>query len=232
MFNRTGHETPSEHPDKTIRQKLEELEHENRTLVAQKNSLEEEKWALKTRMQQGGKELQDANAQIRRITEQNSKYRSIFLKNSSADTDFPDDRVRDLFVELRDIIQRIVHRHYSTQGYMKVVKIHNPLAERQTDFRDELNRLGTESLQRFYMRSKMFEMVKDEILCGYTFGADKHEESFGDFENALVKSKKGTVYFLHSPPVSQQKVDMPSSFSVKLGRMAQSDDRMRGSSGR
>lgn len=181
MSNDISQERQAEDLTGKIREKIEELTMEKDTLIAQKGSLENEKREL--------------NARVRKISEQNTKYRSIILQNSSSDdTEFPDDKVRDQFTDLRDIIQRTAHKHYTTTGPMKLDKPNYPLTAEQKTFRHELKKLGGfESLQTFCFRGKIFELLNEWVISERTFGTKHHDDNLGAFEKALAKSKKGSV---------------------------------------
>jgi hypothetical protein len=186
-------ENANGNPVDEVQQRLEGLRLENETLMAKKNSLEEGQRALTeqlARCRQQGLELQDANAQIQKLREQSSKYRSIITKSGNDNTELSDEKAQTILVELRDLIQRIVHRHYSAQGQMRVVKVNNRLAEDQLKFRDELNRLASESLQRFHMRAKIFDILDCDLLSIETFGAGEYEENLGRFEMAIAASSR------------------------------------------
>ncbi|KAL9033559.1 MAG: hypothetical protein Q9180_005883 [Flavoplaca navasiana] len=176
-------------PARGVQQKLDALHEEIDVLRVEKKDLEDDLATSRVHLTASQKEATDAKVSNRKLLEQNSRYRSIITKGSSDDMEVPDTKINGLFVELRDLIQRIVHRHYAGQCNPKL-KSYTPWFEEQKRFRDDLKSLGLEALQQFHMRGKIFELVNDGLLSARSFGIGELEEELQDFEKALDKSRK------------------------------------------
>lgn len=189
--NSSRAEALPDHTFDSIRLEIQRLKEKNETLVAEKASLEEEFNRNLTSLTQRGKELQEANQRVRGLQDQSSKYRSIILKIGKDETEIRDDVVHTQFVELRDIIQRIVHSHYSVKD-MKPPKLsHDAIAQEQRQFREALTARSSEALQRFLMRAKIFELLDRWLLSACTFGLKSFEQWLGDFEKAVMSTNRG-----------------------------------------
>ncbi|KAL8995570.1 MAG: hypothetical protein Q9169_004712 [Polycauliona sp. 2 TL-2023] len=160
-----------------------------KTSTAEKKDLEEELSSYKTRLTTARKEATDAKSSNQRLLEQNSKYRNIILKGSNDDMEVHDEKIQRQFVELRDLIQRIVHRHYSVQGHRKLTMHNNPWFEKQKQLREAIKAQSTEPLQRVCMRAKIFEIIDEDLLNARTFGVAELEKGLMKFERALYLSK-------------------------------------------
>ena len=181
-------------PDDTfhsIQQEIQMLKEENETLAAEKASLEEEVNRHLSSLARRGKEVQDANQRIRTLQEQSSKYRSIILKSGKDTTEIRDDVVHTQFIELRDLIQRIVHNHYSARDMRPAKLSQDATAQEQKRFRDALNARSSEALQRYLMRAKIFELLDRWLLSACTFGSEESEQSLQQFEKAVMSTNKG-----------------------------------------
>lgn len=167
------------------------MQEQLQTLSADKKKAEDEIGSYRARLATTRKEATEEKVANRRLLEQSSKYREIILRGSTDDSDVPDDRIHDLFVELRVLIQRIVHRHYAVQGYKKLTIHNNPWFDRQKRFRDDVKGLTSEQMQKFWMRWKIFELVNHGLISGRSFGVSQSEHYLEDFENSLEGSKAG-----------------------------------------
>ncbi|KAL8979282.1 MAG: hypothetical protein Q9205_005343 [Flavoplaca limonia] len=167
-------------------------------LRVEKKDLEDDLATSRVHLAASRKETTDAKVSNRKLLEQNTRYRSIITNSGSDEMEVPDTKIHGQFVELRDLIQRIVHRHYAGQCNRKLDSHHNRWFEGQKRFRDDLKSLGSEALQQFHMRGKIFEFVNDDLLSARSFGIGKLEEELNEFEKALDKSKKDGVLLV--PP--------------------------------
>ena len=161
------------------------------TLSADKKKAEDEIGSYKARLATTRKEATEAKMANQRLLEHNSKYREIILRGSSDEGEIPDDKIHDLFVELRVLIQGIVHRYYAVQGHKKLTSHNNPWFDSQKRFRDMLKGLTSEQMQRFCMRGKIFEMINRYLISAHSFGVSKSEHDLRDFEISLEGSKAG-----------------------------------------
>ncbi|KAI4282669.1 MAG: hypothetical protein L6R38_002759 [Xanthoria sp. 2 TBL-2021] len=182
-----------EDPVGEVERRLSTLGEQLKTLSADKKKVEDDIGSYKARLATTRKEATEAKVAIQRLSEHNSKYREIILRGSSDDREIPDDKIHGQFVELRVLIQRIVHRHYAVQGHKKLTGHNNPWFEGQKKFRDVLKSLASEPLQRFGMRAKIFEFVDRDLISTRSFGVSKSEHSLKDFEEALDCSKAGML---------------------------------------
>ena len=174
-----------------VEQRLSFLEEQLKTLTAEKTRFIDEISSCNNRLARSRKDLSEANATIQRLAEQNSKYRSIILEDSSDDTEVPDEKICRLFVELRYLIQRIVHKHYSGLGHRKLNMNNNPGFEGQQQFRDALEAFPTEPLRKLYLRAKMFDFIDIRLISAPTFGIGAFEKGLMTFERALHSSVAG-----------------------------------------
>ncbi|KAL8671692.1 MAG: hypothetical protein Q9168_003814 [Polycauliona sp. 1 TL-2023] len=179
----------SEDPMGAIAFRVSDLEEQLKQSTAEKRTLEEEVSNYKTRLSTARKETADAKASAQRLSEQSSKYRNIILKGSKDDTEVPDERIHRQFIELRELIQRIVHRYYSAQGHRKLSMHNNPWFDTQKQLREAIKAHSTEPFQRICMRAKIFEMIDDSLLSARTFGVGEFEKGLMKFERALYSSK-------------------------------------------
>ena len=173
-----------------VSDRLADLDEQVRRITADKTRLENE---MGNSLAVASAELKEAKAHNQRLSDRNIQLRSVILKGSSGNTEVPDDKIRNQFVELRDIIQRMVHRHYSALGHIKLKSQNNPRFEEQKRFRNTLKELALEPLQRFCMRAKLFELIDSNLLSARTFGLEKLENRLGDFESNLDSSGKGML---------------------------------------
>ncbi|KAL8946547.1 MAG: hypothetical protein Q9222_007074 [Ikaeria aurantiellina] len=164
------------------------LEEQNGKLSAEKATVDEQLNNTNAQLTTSRRELLEARATVRKLTDNNTKYREIILKGSSDNKEIPDAEIHSRFVGLRDIVQRIIHKHYSAQGQIKLSKTNNPYFEDQKLFREELASLS-EPLQRFAMRAKVFDILDDRLISARTFGIGDYEKSLMRFERALNSSK-------------------------------------------
>lgn len=175
-----------------VEQRFAALGNERDGLAMERQSLEERLSRANIHIavsHETSKELAELKLQIRKLSEQNSKYRSIILQGSIDNTELPDDQIHNRFVELRGDVQRIVHKYYSAQGHVKLSKNNNRHFEEQKRFRDDLTGLQSESLQRYCLRAKLFDLLDEMLLSARSFGVGEWEEALGKFEKALHKSK-------------------------------------------
>ncbi|KAI4247951.1 MAG: hypothetical protein LQ352_006041 [Teloschistes flavicans] len=182
----------TEHPMREVEQRFAALGNERDGLAMERQSLEERLSRANIHIavsHETSKELAELKLQIRKLSEQNSKYRSIILQGSIDNTELPDDQIHNRFVELRGDVQRIVHKYYSAQGHVKLSKNNNRHFEEQKRFRDDLTGLQSESLQRYCLRAKLFDLLDEMLLSARSFGVGEWEEALGKFEKALHKSK-------------------------------------------
>ena len=167
-----------------IRQRLSVLEEERDRLRAERKDLEDERMTARNK-------AIDAQATIKTLLEKNMKYREIFTKSMSDSAELPDEKIHSQFVELRSLIQQIVHKYLSAQRQVPLSKHQNPFFEDQRRFRQDLENCGTAALQIFRMRAKLFELVNDRLLSQSNFGIRDSEESLTVFERALTSAKTG-----------------------------------------
>ena len=167
------------------------MQEQLQTLSVVKKKAEDEVGSYKAHLATTRKEATEAKVANQRLLEHNIKYREIILKGSTDDSETPDDKIHDLFVELRGLIQGIVHRHYVVQGHKKLTSHNNPWFDRQKRFRDNLKGLRSEQMQKFWMRGKIFELINRELLSARSFGVSQSEHYLEDFENSLEGSKAG-----------------------------------------
>ena len=168
--------------------RLADLDEQVRRIKADKTRLENE---MGNSLAVASAELKEAKVHSQRLSDRNAQLRSIILKGSSGNTEVPDDKIRNQFVELREIIQRMVHRHYSAVGHIKLKSQNNTRFEEQKRFRNTLKDLALEPLQRFCMRAKLFELIDNGLLSARSFGLGKLENRLCDFESNLDSSGKG-----------------------------------------
>ncbi|KAL9629411.1 MAG: hypothetical protein Q9204_005288 [Flavoplaca sp. TL-2023a] len=178
-------------PAREVQEKLDALHEEMDVLRVEKKDLEDDLATSSVHLAASRKETTDAKISNRKLLEQNSKYRSIITESGSDDIEVPDTKIHGQFVELRELIQRIVHRHYAGQCNRRLENLHNRWFDGQKRFRDDLKSLGSEALQQFLIRGKIFEFVNDYLLSARSFGIGRLEEELKDFEKALDKSRKG-----------------------------------------
>lgn len=101
-------------PVREVKQRLSALENERDGLAVERRTLEEQLSRANihaTASHETNKELAELKIQNRQISELNSKYRSIILQGNNDNMELPDDKIHSRFVELRDIVQRIVHQY-------------------------------------------------------------------------------------------------------------------------
>ncbi|KAI4229405.1 MAG: hypothetical protein L6R36_000859 [Xanthoria steineri] len=180
-----------EDPAGDAEQRLSVLQEQLQTLNADKKKAEDQIGSYEARLATTRKEATEAKMANQRLSEQNSKYREIFSRGSSDEGEIPDDKIHGLFVELRVLIQRIVHRHYAVQGPKKLTNHNNPWFDRQKRFRDHLKGLKSEQMQKFWMRGKIFELINRGLISARSFGVSQSERYLEDFENSLECSKAG-----------------------------------------
>ena len=180
-----------EDPVGQIANRFSILEEQVTLLREEKRAAQNEVATATHRLAASSKEVNEAKAQSRRLQENNSQLRSIILKGSNSNTDVPDDRIRNSFVELRDLIQRIVHRHYSAQGQMRLKSQGNAHFEAQKRFRNYVKDLTAEPIQKFAIRARLFKFIDDYLLRARSFGVDRYEKDLDDFERELDRSKNG-----------------------------------------
>ncbi|KAI4202010.1 MAG: hypothetical protein LQ350_002915 [Teloschistes chrysophthalmus] len=70
-------------------------------------------------------------------------------------------------------------------------KHNNPNFEDQKLFREDLTGFPTESLQRFCLRAKLFELLDARLLSAQNFGIGESEKTLGKFERALHACRSG-----------------------------------------
>ena len=166
------------------------MQEQLQTLSVDKKKAEDQVGSYKARLAISHKEATEAKKAHQRQLEQNSKYREIILRGSSDEGEIPDDKIHGLFVELRVLIQRIVHHHYApVQGHEKLTSHNNLLFDSQKRFRKHLKGLKSEQMQKFCMRGKIFEMINDELVSARSFGVSKSEHDLKNFEDSLEGSK-------------------------------------------
>lgn len=74
---------------------------------------------------------------------------------------------------------------------MKLSRHNNPNFEDQKLFREDLTGFPTESLQRFCLRAKLFELLDARLLSAQNFGIGESEKTLGKFERALHACRSG-----------------------------------------
>ncbi|KAL8882770.1 MAG: hypothetical protein Q9198_000289 [Flavoplaca austrocitrina] len=141
-------------------------------LRVEKKNLEDDLATSRVHVAASCKETTDAKVSNGKLLEQNSRYRSIITKSGSDDMEVPDTKVHGHAIE------------NSTATIIVGSKDKN-------GFRDDLKSLGSEAVQQFLMRGKIFEFVNDYLLSARSFGIGKLEDELNDFKKALDKSKKG-----------------------------------------
>ena len=131
--------------------------------------------------------------QKQKFQESSSKLRDIIVKNSSDDSEPVDSAVTRSFGELRDLIQRIVHKHYSTVP--KVYKSGNPYYERQKKKFDRWYEKDVpDSMRKYRSRAIIFELLNEEILSRRWFGTDGTvEHNLAKFEEDIAESNDGPM---------------------------------------
>ena len=109
--------------------------------------------------------------QKQKYQESSSKLRDIIVKNSSDDSEPVDSAVTQSFGELRDLIQRIVHKHYTNVPRFR--KAGNSMYDRQKKKFDRwYERDVPDSLKKYRSRAILFELLNEEILGRNWFGLD------------------------------------------------------------
>ena len=187
----------------TLEEEQDKSEEEKKTLEVEKNKLEVEKAKLEDNLTashaQSAQSLRDVlelRSENRRLKAHNIQYRDIVVKSNMGNTEVPDENVRIQFVDLRDKIQRIIHRYYNGQNPGRLERYpydreENIQFEEQKQFRKELNNLQNEALRRYLMRAKLFELLHRRLLGQRNFGVDEFEKALIDFEQELVECKTG-----------------------------------------
>ncbi|KAL8893877.1 MAG: hypothetical protein Q9192_004832 [Flavoplaca navasiana] len=102
-------------PAREVQEKLDALHEEMDVLRVEKKDLEDDLATSRMHLAASRKETTDAKVSNRKLLEQNSRYRSMITQSGSDGMEVPDTKIYGQFVELRDLIQRIVHRHYAGQ---------------------------------------------------------------------------------------------------------------------
>ncbi|KAL9577737.1 MAG: hypothetical protein Q9212_006177 [Teloschistes hypoglaucus] len=182
-------------PVREIKERMLTLEDERDRLAVERQTFEDRinrASVYTAAAHETSRELAELRIQNRKLSEQNSRYRSIILQGSIDNTELPDDTIRNRFVELRDIVQRIIHRYYTAEGPMKLLRHNNPNFKAQEDFREDLTGFPTESLRKFYLRAKLFELLDTYLLSARNFGVGEYEGDLGRFERALHASKNAS----------------------------------------
>ncbi|KAI4208837.1 MAG: hypothetical protein L6R36_009555 [Xanthoria steineri] len=178
-----------EDPAGEIERRLSALQEQLQTFSVDKKKAEDEVGNYKARLATSHKEATEAKKANQRLLEHNSKYREIILRGSSDEGEIPDKKIHGLFVELRVLIQRIVHCHYAVQGHKKLTIHNNPWFDRQKRFRDDLKGPMSEPMQKFWMRGRIFEMINRDLISSRSFGVSQFERHLRDFEKSLEGSK-------------------------------------------
>lgn len=139
--------------------------------------------------------------QKQKFQESSSKLRDIIVKNSSDDSEPVDSAVTRLFGELRDLIQRIVHKYYSSAP--KLRKVGNSLYDRQKKMFDRwYERDVPDSMRKYRSRAIMFKLLEEEVLSKRWFGLDGSVEcNLAKFEEDIAGSPESKTF--HSCQISE-----------------------------
>lgn len=121
--------------------------------------------------------IQESEIQSGRLQEQNTKLRDIIIKNGNHDSESMDAVIIKSLCELRDLIQRIVQRHFVMRP--------GRLDHRGPHFKDQkaffkgdyFQPLVPESIQKYRVRAMMFQILFYEILIRPCFGLNEEIET-------------------------------------------------------
>ncbi|MCJ1345772.1 hypothetical protein MMC31_003981 [Peltigera leucophlebia] len=161
-----------------------------RIVKSQRQSNELEK--LKSEKASLENRIQESEIQRSRLQEQNTKLRDIIIKTGNHDSESMDTVIIKSLCELRDLIQRIVQKHYvMIPGRLEHKSPH--FKDQKTFFKGERFQPHVpESIRRYHVRAMMFEILSCEILTRPCFGLNEEiENGLGEFETALYASYQG-----------------------------------------
>ncbi|KAA6410273.1 MAG: hypothetical protein FRX48_05694 [Lasallia pustulata] len=194
-------------PEKEVESRIIQLQRERDQARANVQSLQREKeqecqTVDRFRVQQQEqidalqKRYMASELQKQKYQESSSKLRDIIVKNSSDDSEPVDSAVTLSFGELRDLIQRIVHKHYTNMPRFR--KAGNSMYDKQRKkFDGWYERDVPDSMKKYRSRAILFELLNEEILCKNWFGLDGTvEHNLARFEEdiaAIAESGDGNT---------------------------------------
>ena len=136
--------------------------------------------------------IQESEIQRRRLQELNTKLRDIIIKNGNHDSESMDAAIIKSLCELRDLIQRMVQRHYVMRP--------GRLDHRGPHFKDQkaffkgdcFQPQVPEPIRKYHVRAMMFQILFYEIFIRPCFGLNEEiENRLGEFETALYVGYQG-----------------------------------------
>ncbi|MCJ1386158.1 hypothetical protein MMC17_009284 [Xylographa soralifera] len=104
------------------------------------------------------------------MQEQNAKLRAIIIKGSNTDNEPLDTIVIRLFCDLRDLVRKIVHKHYRMDGTIHLEdKSCNTYFESQIKFFQRFQPDQPDSIRKYRTRAKIFDFVFAAFEVALTF---------------------------------------------------------------
>ena len=187
-----------------LQQEISQLKKERTQLWENINTLEREKEQQRHTADRQFEALKKRYAaselQKQKFQESSSKLRDIIVKNGSDDSEPVDSVVTRSFGELRDLIQKIVHKHFSVMP--RFHRANNPIYDKQKNKFDMWYEKDIpEPMKKYRSRAIMFQLLNEEILARRLFGLDGTMEShLAKFETDIDGSREGQrlrIYFPH-----------------------------------
>lgn len=170
-----------------------ELQSANKSLMKEAAHAEQEKKHMMKQTETLQKLLEEVEHQKYQLQIQNTKFRDIFAKQGQNDNELVDAVVIKSFCDLREQIQRIVQKQYSTPPHPLTI-YKGPIYEEQKAFfrRSWMHQDVPNATKFFLMRAQLFELLRVEIFQRPNFGLGGDlEEHLAKFEKALISFGKG-----------------------------------------
>jgi hypothetical protein len=177
----------------TACQKVEEqhacIRTENEALKKQVAHMQEEKKAQELQLKEQEQKNQKLMTQV-------AKYRNIVIKRGCSDNDEMDDSsITKAFIDLRIIIQRIVHKHCRLDPQIPP-RTKTKLSSDQKKFLDFWDEKCSVSDLQLRLRARIFSMIHKHFLSKPCYGLEAEptrslEEGLLKFEQALQKLGAG-----------------------------------------
>ena len=169
--------------------KLGELQTQNETLIAERD-------CNKRVVEEHQKLHGEIELQKRKLQEQNMKLRDIIIKSGNSNDEPLDSVIVKSFGELRELIQKIVHKYYVMRP-ARLERNKNSFYEDQKAFYADFRPEVSEANRKFLTRAKIFRLIDSKLLSPPCFGLDgEREHVLAKIEHDLRKSKKGPLFIL------------------------------------
>ena len=187
-----------------LQQEIFQLQQERTQLWYNINTLEREKEQQRDSADRQFDTLKKRYAaselQKQKFQESSSKLRDIIVKNGSDNSEPVDSVVTRSFGELRDLIQKIVHKHCSVMP--RFHRANNPLYDKQRNkFDTWYEKDIPEPIKKYRSRAVIFELLNEEILAKRWFGLDGTVEiHLAKFETDIDGCREGQrlrIYYPH-----------------------------------